>query len=292
MSNPSDVILFKHQLVHDIPRKVPVYAHALEAIRESFIVPPTPTFTKEQVTKALQNLHAHVQDSEAFYVPSTMQAALRGAEEGIPSDFTWHRELVPTANGFLMCEDNYPVEDKNKDKYNLHWISWWCDVDGDGDTVVVLWFTSPKHPLNVLPCYFFSIQDNSQPFSIMVNDWLQPTVKFLAALFTFLQQELVRSEPMEAVRHVRRQLQRQSSSLKSTTLRVVKLQHRTAHRYNDDEHSNIDWQYQWMVRGHWRKQPYRSKGAGYWQWRYIKPYVKGPEDKPLRGGDKVYAVAP
>jgi hypothetical protein len=43
---------------------------------------------------------------------------------------------------------------------------------------------------------------------------------------------------------------------------------------------SVDWQHRWLVRGHWRLQPYgpqRSLRRPTW----IDPYVKGPEDKPL-----------
>ena len=41
----------------------------------------------------------------------------------------------------------------------------------------------------------------------------------------------------------------------------------------------VDWQWQWMVDGHWRKQPYAD---GSIKIICIQPYIKGPEDKPLK----------
>jgi hypothetical protein len=49
-----------------------------------------------------------------------------------------------------------------------------------------------------------------------------------------------------------------------------------------------EWKHRWMVRGHWRRQWYRSIQAHRPVW--INPFIKGPEDAPLLGGEKVYSV--
>lgn len=36
----------------------------------------------------------------------------------------------------------------------------------------------------------------------------------------------------------------------------------------------------WVVRGHWRLQPYKTQGD--YKWKFIEAYVKGPADKPLK----------
>lgn len=49
-----------------------------------------------------------------------------------------------------------------------------------------------------------------------------------------------------------------------------------------------DWHHRWIVRGHWRN---ARVGVGREQTRpvWIAPHIKGPEDAPLLGGEKVYA---
>lgn len=46
-----------------------------------------------------------------------------------------------------------------------------------------------------------------------------------------------------------------------------------------------EWHHSWIVGGHWRNQWYPS--ANTHRPKYIAPYVKGPEDKPLLGTEKV-----
>jgi hypothetical protein len=55
------------------------------------------------------------------------------------------------------------------------------------------------------------------------------------------------------------------------------------------EHTTREWQHRWVVRPHWRRQPY---GPGRTQHRTILvgPYMKGPDDKPFLGADRVYRI--
>lgn len=53
---------------------------------------------------------------------------------------------------------------------------------------------------------------------------------------------------------------------------------------------DVQWENQWIVGGHWRNQWYESRQTH--EPVYILPYVKGPEDKPLRVPKQVlYKVA-
>lgn len=45
------------------------------------------------------------------------------------------------------------------------------------------------------------------------------------------------------------------------------------------EHSNREYHWQWVVTGHWRRQPYRD---GLYKNIFIEAYVKGPDNMPLK----------
>jgi hypothetical protein len=55
-----------------------------------------------------------------------------------------------------------------------------------------------------------------------------------------------------------------------------------------DHPESRDWQHQWIVRGHWRNQFFPSKQEHQPVW--VKPYLKGPEGKPLLPTRPVVAV--
>lgn len=114
--------------------------------------------------------------------------------------------------------------------------------------------------------------------------------KFAYAFWHFCRQGVFSRVREYAPRHVLRQAAR----LKwpgEATLDVVELRKR---RYPDrpagmTTEEEREWSCRWLVRGHWRRQWYPSLGAHkvIWVW----PYVKGPDDKPLRlTGPRVYAA--
>jgi hypothetical protein len=58
----------------------------------------------------------------------------------------------------------------------------------------------------------------------------------------------------------------------------------------DQAHQAREWQHQWVVKGHWRSQPY-GEGRKLRRPVYIHPHIKGPEDKPLLDNKKVYRLS-
>ena len=79
------------------------------------------------------------------------------------------------------------------------------------------------------------------------------------------------------------------SSVKNPQVLIVQLRRR---EYIDEENSNksnpVEWSCRWFVRGHWRNQYYKSENVHKPIW--IDPYIKGPEDKPLKEPVKTFAV--
>jgi hypothetical protein len=56
--------------------------------------------------------------------------------------------------------------------------------------------------------------------------------------------------------------------------------------HDDHDPSEVDWKWQWVVRGHWRNQYYKSLGAvgdpAAYRQIWIMPFMKGPEDAPIK----------
>jgi hypothetical protein len=63
-------------------------------------------------------------------------------------------------------------------------------------------------------------------------------------------------------------------------LRIVSLRRMEQERQSEGISRLVDWQWQWVVRGHWRLQPYQTLGD--YKWIFIEAYVKGPDAKPLK----------
>jgi hypothetical protein len=54
--------------------------------------------------------------------------------------------------------------------------------------------------------------------------------------------------------------------------------------------TTVEWSHQWIVRGHWRKQPCKVEGEWTHRVIWISPFLKGPEDAPLLIRDRVNAL--
>lgn len=73
--------------------------------------------------------------------------------------------------------------------------------------------------------------------------------------------------------------------LKDTMVSVITLRHRAPFREGE---THVEWRHRWVVRGHWRHQPYKGEdGVTIYRWIYINPFIKGPEGAPLKRSEKV-----
>lgn len=109
--------------------------------------------------------------------------------------------------------------------------------------------------------------------------------RFVAALWTIMQQRIALSEPQ----HVPRTVARPVAESLAVPPEVILVDIRRATRpKGDGEPRSVEWSHQWLVDGHWRNQYLPSTGGHRQQW--IEGYVKGPEDRPLIVKDRVHRV--
>lgn len=110
-------------------------------------------------------------------------------------------------------------------------------------------------------------------------------LKAFACGSLWLQQKIVVTEYGKLDRHAERRLARAKME---TEVRVVHLRSKSYVKTTaEEEKRQVDWAWQWAVRGHWRDQPTKDGSKLIW----IHPYIKGPEDKPLKpDAGRVFAV--
>lgn len=104
-------------------------------------------------------------------------------------------------------------------------------------------------------------------------------IRWIYTAFHLMAQRLatVVSEPVD--RATRRRAERQGEK-PPPLIRIITLRRLEADRQRDGQGGNVDWRWQWTVRGHWRNQYYPSEGVH--RDKFIEAYVKGPEDKPMK----------
>lgn len=83
----------------------------------------------------------------------------------------------------------------------------------------------------------------------------------------------------------------QHAGLAERDVRVIRLRRGLveARAETEPDAGGRAWRHRWVVRGHWRNQWYPSLDDHRPKW--IAPYLKGPTDAPLLGGDKVTVVS-
>lgn len=130
------------------------------------------------------------------------------------------------------------------------------------------------------------IRDKDDAPGAFWNPFDESFARILGAFLLFINQDLLTTDSIEAPRATRKRAEALSLQLPTaptidTSTKVVMLRKR-AYRPHESaaEREAPEWSCQWMVRGHWRQQYYPSRGINQPKW--IAPYVKGPEDKPLK----------
>lgn len=109
--------------------------------------------------------------------------------------------------------------------------------------------------------------------------------RLLAALWQLTAQpELVASTHEKPYRAAAKRISRRGYTPQS--VRFVYLNRKTGRRNQPGSTGTRTYSHQWIVRPHWRQQPY-GPGRSLRRATYIDAHVKGPEDKPLRVRDTI-----
>ncbi len=119
----------------------------------------------------------------------------------------------------------------------------------------------------------------SGPLNFMTT--LAPRLR--AAWLLMRQKPLVDTSEVQLPRSTRRRLLR--DGLEPRAVRLVELRRPRATGNTDESATAREYHHRWIVRGHWRQQWYPTRQVHRPVW--IAPHVKGPDDAPLLGGEKV-----
>lgn len=121
-----------------------------------------------------------------------------------------------------------------------------------------------------------------------LDEWIvasKNALQLFACGCLWLQQKIVTASQAPLDRAAQRRLAREGIDPKCLVVELRSKQY--THTTPDEEAKHIDWAWQWAVRGHWRDQPTKEGTKLIW----IHPYIKGPEDKPLKpDAGRVFAV--
>jgi hypothetical protein len=237
-------------------------------------------------------------EGHPVYVALPICQVLDVASRGIPR-LVLQESDVPLMNGFVWFARPLAMPAPPHDiaaaegMRAFSWMRYRTNPGFDG-VVVVFWVAVPNQsrpwPTSVLYWDFGSSWEDFKPHPSMAHaddpaaaETLLTCRRYVAALFSFMAQRILVAPARQAERAARKRLEREGWQ-HEPLIRVVEL--RRKERLPNDSSAAVartdatEWSCQWVVRGHWRQQYYPSLHRNQPIW--ITPYVKGPEDKPLK----------
>lgn len=272
--------------------------------------------------------HERLKAAQLFYVTEDMATLARTAGESLP-DFHLDREDLPTPGGFVLFASpigSYLVDDGDGlERVFITAVSWGATHAFDAGPEVGIWVTfwSPTHYPRMarrLMATHRMRRDEAErtarqaraemswdnetflqfgPNTPVVapsgghrggDETIAPWIQTLRATWLLMTQPGITDVAAEHLpRQARRRAEREG--YQAEPVQVVRLRAHPGAReqHGGDSGEGRGYTVRWMVRGHWRQQPYgpqRSKRRPTW----INPHVKGPEGAPLHTGEKVYLV--
>jgi hypothetical protein len=239
--------------------------------------------------------------ADLFYVTRDLVELAGTAARSLPS-FSYEPTDVPSREGLMWLGRSVQDIDEDGHTFPIAAAGWYTN---DSGVLVMTYVVRDEYPPAtkhvdqqkvhtnfpaVFPIGCCAVPFGADPGSIAVETRFElPGGTFLAtvkSVWLLMRQPLAEVEHAHYDRATRRRIEREGKE--PPPVRVISLR-RPAGSGSAGE-GGREWLHSWMVRGHWRMQ---AHGAGRKQHRpvWIAPHVKGPADKPLLGGEKVYTVA-
>jgi hypothetical protein len=218
------------------------------------------------------------------------------------------RHMVYTDTGFCWFGEKAPFELESfpeKERFPVKAISWYVF---SMRSIPYIGMTAFAHnPLGEVMPTIWSCTDlgnkmNSQIdgprlsfkgfFDERTNWEIDQMKKFVCASGTFMRQKLMAVERVPLERHARKRLAKLGNPKEQDHVSVVSLRRSASKEksHQTDVQSSREFAWQWTVRGHVRQQFYATLNEHLPV--YIHPYLKGPEDKPLKPrSTPIYSVS-
>ena len=247
---------------------------------ERELSPLTPRQTTTAVIKDLQK-------AEPYYIGDAVETLIETAGRSLPIDATLPKAELPE-DGFVLLADpirfHWNENDKDSNDDPVDFIGFHFAYKPHLDSIMLWWYEWRFERI-------FPFAAMSWDFTTSLVEFHDGTVKhfafdrlrrFCLSFLVFLRQRILISE-----KHQPRKVKGLGVKYPITTLINVIILRKSIRepRDGDAQSTDIDWQCRWFVRGHWRRQFYPSTHTNSPMW--IVPYIKGPEDKPLKQPNEI-----
>jgi len=240
----------------------------------------------------------HLKVSDTFFMTKHFVDLVNHANHSVPSglrfDFTW----LQAKNGWVFLEKPVSFFSRDLDgegEVPIHALGWYEIPAGqqisagrtaNEGTVGILLYRTPVDDGSVEQFIPFKtvILKNQESFEEAkmktgTNDVELKEFYWVLTAFYLMGQRLTLTRRHETDRYTRRRGEREGKPVCSF-IRSITLRRLEEDRVKEGQQRNIDWQWQWEVRGHWRNQFLPSTGEH--KPVFVEAYIKGPEGKPLK----------
>jgi hypothetical protein len=233
--------------------------------------------------------------ADLYYVTEDLTELVVAAAGSLP-EVALAPDDVPSRHGFAyLAEPVADVEPEAGKPIHVHALGWstvgdrvqfttYCPRDAlfvpEADLIAV--GMPPLVPFGIMQV---PVYPDGAPMPLHVEQPGGVVVSALKTLWLLMRQPLAETTDVALSRAVRRQYERDGRE--PPPVRVIALRRPPGASTGE---AARDWKHRWMVRGHWRQQPYgpgRERTRPVW----ISPHIKGPDGAPLIGGEKVYRVS-
>ena len=217
---------------------------------------------------------------EPYYVSAVLSHVLIGASEDYPT-VPLLREDLPSQSGWVYFGSPLTLPGIGEDNANIDITAiHWGAVNGER----MLWGYERRwqrmYPICNTP-WDYGQTWNEDDFHTN-PEWrvgMKSIHRLWHTFLAFIRQAIfipARQKPLRAVsRRAMKKL-----AVHDPLIKVILLRKAQQASYDGGYSQGVEWACRWLVRGHWRQQWYSSTGVR--RAIFISPYVKGPEDKPLK----------
>lgn len=265
--------------------------------------------------------------SDSYFVSSEMATLCEFASQSLDETDQFARDLWPSDYGFLMFEKGLVRSDVQGRKLVIKAMAWGRSMTSNASAVgingrlagtMIVSFTDAYDERDEINQYLWT-QRNAETMTklgrLQVNhvyvvadgqrvgpaefhprdypvydaedDTINGTTandgRFLLAMLMMFSQTITEVVEADIDRPTARRAKRMGLPPRVTVVRLRRS--KDYGRYEGE--TMVEWHHRWIVKGHWRNQPY---GDGTVRRIWIAPYIKGPENKPLKQSEKVYAL--
>lgn len=265
-----------------------------------------------------ENLSDHLIETlwrgDTIFITSEMINLITQAAEDLPDDVTFDVRTIMSKYGFVLLEEPIHGEDRSGRPVAIAAFAWEITpmfnaaTDKMVEAIMIYYFVDP---FNVQDHYDVELndmmRDNGIPIPPLALLHMYPamdgqglphgdienergyeitkdTLKLFLAMQMLSHQSIGEPVKMRPDRAARKRFAREYPEMPERIITLITLRRKSAPAQKPE--GTIEWSRRWVVRGHWRKQWYpKSKTHG---WKYIYEYIKGPDDKPLVTGRRVF----